>query len=1274
MSKANKTKTILTKLDKLITSILLLLLVLIALYVSIARQLIVWVGDYKQQLATTLSETLHTPVVIGELEGSWGVFSPIIKAANIKIGDNKQNLQIDKLTIKVDVPRSIINRQIRIAAIYGDDVKLQIRENQPEFWSIGGIPRQKDPITPEIVLTQLQRFKKISVTNSTISIHAYNQPVHTFSHVNATLTHVTDEQMKLDGILYTEEDQPLVLSINALINPQNWQQLRASLYADIPYINWQRWLPKEITLPWDIKQLTLGGEMWASIRSGQLRSLTFDTKHNQLTVKRNQDKAVQIKDIAMKGWFNLYKQQYIGIQLEELSFTTDKIPFKNLDLLLTRNIVDNQITWQAQANSLNIQEFIPPILALAPLPAIAENIVKTIQPKGIIKNLNIYWYPKKPLTEQINFSAQVENVSFNPYQDTVGAGNISGQISGGIGSGKLELDAKDFWLFIAKIYPKAWPYQQAKATLNWSFRDNVVSIFSSLMQLKGDEGDLTGDMMIRLFPTDGIKDYMDLRVNIANGDASYTSKYIPSKADVDPQLIYWLNTAIKGGNIETGFFQYQGSLDKRTPPTAHALLLYMKPNNAHIDYQSPWPAITNLEGEVFVEPAGVKVLASKGTINNSQLTDIKADIPLVKKHAINHLYLNANIDSDVNDTLRILKSAPVEVSHIFKDWQGSGKLQGDLTLDIPLANQKQPIISTNFKVTNGQLNLQYPIPPLNHISGNFRYDSTKGLSSNKVTAYTLGHSLQGNVEAIGKGEPSSLLKIKGNVDLTTLANWYNKRPQTWPFSGKTPYQLQLKIAKVNNELTISSQLEGIILDLPSPFSKSAEQQHPFTYHMTFGDQQASQLQFNYANLINAAISLNSQQLLQGELLINQGQATFSDKAGLQVRGNLNAVNLTDWKTFYDKYLTEHTSDSPNKIFNINALRSLDLRIGQINGFNLPPQQLALYLQPTGEQGWRLDLNSPSVAGRVTAPQINNLPYYVDLKYLRVPKKMLTSLQSENNHTETFTPSTIPNVDLFIQQLFIDDDLIGTINLQNTSTQQGLRLSNIAMNLKGLHIRGNLEWQLNQQTHFTGELFGKNIENILTNWGINPTITAKSFKIIVNGSWPDAPNNFALENFTGTLAPELKAGRLLTLDGSSTNILRIFGILNSEAITRRLRLDFSDLFKSGLSYDHIKGEFTAKQGVYQITKPFELTGPSMLMSMTGQLNMRNQQLDAVLKVGVPIGSNLSIATLAVAPPIGGAMLIVDHFLGNELMRLAAVTYNIKGDWNNPSITLGSPIGK
>lgn len=1275
MKQFSKANQILEKLDRIITNILLLIMVLITLYVTIARQMISWLDDYKPKLTSILSEMLNSPVTIEHLNGSWGILSPKIEASNIFIGNSKQYLKINKFVIDIDIPRSILKRQVQIAAVYGDNVHLQVRENQPNNWSIDGIPKQKDPISPKIIFSQLQRFKKISLTNSTIKILAYDQPVHTFRHVNATLTHSTEEQIRLDGILYANDNSPLVLSIDTFIDPTKWQELKATIYANIPYTNWQSWIPKDLNLPWNIKKLTLGGEFWVNIRSGQIRSLTFTTKHSNLTIQHNQENTVHIKDIAMNGWFNHYKQQYIGIQIAGLSFTTNDVPFNNLDLLLTRSNFNNKIKWNAQANKITINDFIPPILALAPIPPTADDIIKTMQPSGFIKNLNVDWYPDKPITEQIKFSANLEKVSFNPYKNTVGAGNISGKIVGGINSGQLDLDSNNFWLLIAKIYSKAWSFNHATASLHWSFKDDVFSLFSHFMQLTGYEGNLSGDMMIRLHPQNGIKDYMDLRVNIANGDASYTSKYVPSKANIDPQLIDWLNTAIKSGHIETGFFQYQGSLDKRTPPTAHTLLLYMKPDNTTVDYHAPWPAIENVNGEIFIDPSGTRVFASQGNIANTLLTNISVNIPLVAKPAITHLYFDTEIDSKIDNLLSVLKLAPVEISNIFKTWQGSGQLKGQLQLNIPLAKHSAPIVVTDFSVTNGQLRLkQFPLPPLSNITGDFHYDSTKGLSSEKVSAYILGYPLQGIISAEGEGKPSSLFNIKGNLDLATLANWYKGHKSYWPFSGKTDYELKLKLAD-SSELTITSQLQGIILDLPSPFAKSAMQKQNFSYHSAFNDKQNTKFQVNYGNLITSAIELDKQQNLSGELLINQGKATFSKKQGLQIRGNLDSINLEDWKLFYDNYVIKSITNKPNQTFNINSIRSLDLRIGQAYGFNFPSQPLALYLQPTGEYGWRLDVNSPSLAGRITAPQINDLPYYINLKYLKIPKEFLTKSSKSQIHSKnTFNFNNIPSTNLFIQNLYFDNDSIGTIQFKNTHSSSGLQFSNINMNLKGLSVKGNLDWQIGKQTTFNGKLSGKNIENILKKWGIQPSITAKSFSAIINGSWPGDPTNLTIQNFTGKINSQFKTGRLLTVDDSSTNILRVFGILNSESIARRLRLDFSDLFKSGLTYDRIKGEFTSQNGIYQTTKPFELEGPSMLMSMTGQLNMTNQQINAILKVGVPLGSNISLATLAVAPPIGGAMLIVDHFLGNQLMKLAAVTYNIQGNWNNPSITLSTPINK
>lgn len=62
-------------------------------------------------------------------------------------------------------------------------------------------------------------------------------------------------------------------------------------------------------------------------------------------------------------------------------------------------------------------------------------------------------------------------------------------------------------------------------------------------------------------------------------------------------------------------------------------------------------------------------------------------------------------------------------------------------------------------------------------------------------------------------------------------------------------------------------------------------------------------------------------------------------------------------------------------------------------------------------------------------------------------------------------------------------------------------------------------------------------------------------------------------------PRLRKGQFVELEGG-TQALRVFGLLNFNSIGRRLRLDFSDLFGKGYSYDRLTGSLVARDGVYR----------------------------------------------------------------------------------------------
>lgn len=79
-------------------------------------------------------------------------------------------------------------------------------------------------------------------------------------------------------------------------------------------------------------------------------------------------------------------------------------------------------------------------------------------------------------------------------------------------------------------------------------------------------------------------------------------------------------------------------------------------------------------------------------------------------------------------------------------------------------------------------------------------------------------------------------------------------------------------------------------------------------------------------------------------------------------------------------------------------------------------------------------------------------------------------------------------------------------------------------------------------------------------------------------------------------------------------------MNFNSIGRRLRLDFSDLFGKGLSYDRVKGLLVASNGVYVTREPITLTGPSSNLELNGTLDMVADRVDAKLLVTLPVTNN------------------------------------------------------
>jgi uncharacterized protein (TIGR02099 family) len=827
------------------------------------------------------------------------------------------------------------------------------------------------------------------------------------------------------------------------------------------------------------------------------------------------------------------------------------------------------------------------------------------------------------------------------------------------------MDSKDFMLHLDPIFAKPWQYIQANATLTWKLDKESFTLIAPYLKVLGEEGKIAGDFLIRLFFDDTKEDYMDLRVGMVEGDGRYTAKYLPTV--LSPALDEWLRTAILKGAVDQGFFQYQGSLNHGAAETARSISLFFKVHDAELAFQPGWPHVSKVTGDVFVEDSGVRVLASQGQLLDTQVRDIYVNIPHAPAGQNSHLFLDGAFAGGLGDGLKILKEAPIGTAETFAGWEGEGDLQGKLKLDIPLAKGEQPKILVDFKTAKARLKLPEPPLELTQLKGDFRFDSSKGLSGQNISARAFDKPVTAQIFAEGReGKLNTRVTASGQVEVKKLTDWLSVT-QPLPVSGVIPYQLQLTLNGADSQLLVNSSLKGVAVDLPAPFGLAADAGRETSFRMTLQGEER-RYWVNYGELANFTFAAPASNFAngRGELFLGNGNAVLPDAKGLRIRGTLSELDVGPWQDLVSKYAGQDPGGNAKQL-----LSGADIKVGKLRAFGTTLDQAAVQLTRK-PSAWALQLDSQQVKGNASFPDAKAAPMVINLQTVRLPAPDPKVLADENSPDPlaSVDPKKIPALDITINQLYQGNDLVGAWSLKVRPTAKGIALNSLDMGLKGILLQGSGGWEGApgaSSSWYKGRISGKNLADVLKGWGFAPSVTSREFHMDVDGRWPGSPAWLATKRFSGTLDASLNEGQFVEVEGSA-QALRVFGLLNFNSIGRRLRLDFSDLFGKGLSYDRVKGLLVATNGVYVTREPIRLTGPSSTIELNGTLNMVADQIDAKLMVTLPVTNNLPIAALIVgAPAIGGALFLIDKLIGDRVSRFASVKYTVKGPWKEPKIT-------
>ena len=128
-----------------------------------------------------------------------------------------------------------------------------------------------------------------------------------------------------------------------------------------------------------------------------------------------------------------------------------------------------------------------------------------------------------------------------------------------------------------------------------------------------------------------------------------------------------------------------------------------------------------------------------------------------------------------------------------------------------------------------------------------------------------------------------------------------------------------------------------------------------------------------------------------------------------------------------------------------------------------------------------------------------------------------------------------------------------------------------------------------------------------------------------------------------------------------------GVLNLQALPRRLTLDFRDVFSEGFAFDFVRGDVRMDQGV-AYTNNLQMKGVVAGALIEGRADVVRETQD--LKVVVVPEINAGTASLYVAtinPLIGLTSYLAQSVLSKPLIRAGTSEFHVDGTWSDPRVT-------
>lgn len=1270
-------------------------IIVLAVLLQLAKWSLPHINYFNASLEQYIGKQLNAVVSIGHIEGKWTGLRPQIMVDDLLLesSDGQPLFAIDKASMKLDILLSLYHWTPVWHSVQAQGVDLDVTQDAEGGWSIGGIsPKRGDRSwryrSPSALFLMA---RDVRLESSKVALTLFNQ-----GRVKTDIPLISIENNghfhRLNAKAEIGATSAFDFILEGVGDPSNPDQFFAEAYLQL-----NRFPVERLSQLFGQAALGLDQENTSSaVESEANLEVWFDFATPSRFFMNGH--AELINESSNGGASAFAKKHYLDIPVSAdisgdysiksgLSVGLQNVKIDNTLSIEKAHFVVHDKKVNAAVDHMDLRSWLRWSEKRLIRSDNIARIITSLAPAGQLSNI----YSTIDLLEpgRSLLSANVAGAQIEAWKGVPEFKNVTAYVEATIHQGYVILDTDDFSFFPDTAYSQPINAKRASGFIRWqlNYPTRRAYIEGYDLNVLGDYGELKGYFALDVGWTKqkNKSDKLTLQIGLKNSDALFHQQFVPKLLPKD--LLDWMSRSIKSGEVKAAGLLYRGGLRTESDRT---IQFFADLNKGRLDFSSDWPALNNLNGRLIVDNNRVFADLEQASVYKGDKFRGKVEW---NKNNQQVLAVKARGYASAQSSLRYIRESwlNTQVGPVIKQVSGKGRVDVDVDLSIPLGTSS---VSANQQVqlgfNNNQLSLNDVELSFSSLTGLLNYSTASGFESEQLEGKLFGRPIFAKV---GGDESIDTLTINGygSVDANSVEDWL-KQPILSFVDGEFDYHFDIELPLVETDdeavLSLGSNLLGLSSRLPQPFNKTVDQALPMAFSMPFNEgvleyklKLGQYLSGHFVELQDkpfaATIALSDVQF---------PELTSLPESGFKVVSQFENVDAKEWLEFIQAYPVTESDEKEA----VNAFVSIDNL-----AFNEHQFTNIIVSGHREQTGWSLFVDSNDILGGVYIDDNKERPLIVDIDYLHWPPgaKPLAESDSvalagnslpESNDSPDFMrdidPRTIPAADIKINRLVYKDKPLGSWSLNLRPDAEGLLVSNIVAAASGFTLAGKsenqgafLRWQAKsdtivESTRFEGAIVGGNPKALFEQWGLPFGLESEQTTLNAELFWLGSPLTFAVEKLRGTMNSYHTNGVFIQEQANdAAGILRLFGLLNFDSWARRVRLDFSDVYKKGITFDELKGELSFNEGLITLSQPVTMQGPSSKMALSGSIDYLNETVDTKLVATIPIGGNLTVvAGIIGGLPAAAGVYLVSKLFEKQVEKVSSVNYLINGKWDDPVV--------